>query len=211
MFILRERHTDFVEFSLMDKKAIDSKLNRDVKFGGFIERPNLPNLTEWQEVLSPNGNPEQNLHICGTEQIHVPEDAGIGDIFERNFYTIEAKRKFKQAERKDRIESLEAWFVPDATGERLGDSVSWECKEPLDPENWLFRCKYTDILRATEKAFQIDLGGNATCWIPKSVVRDFFPGTRRTPSGFLIEYYFAEKDAQSGSPYCKINQLGELI
>ena len=113
------------------------------------------------------------------------------------------------------IETVVTWFEKDPADEGKPDmSISKMIAYPepeLKSRQWLFRCEGEAIVKTTEKAVCVDLGGEATAWIPKSVIWEFWPGQKNSPSGLIIKDWFARKDAQSGSPYCQINWQGKLI
>ena len=93
----------------------------------------------------------------------------------------------------------------------IADAVAYATPE-LRARQWVFRCKGSDLIRQTEKAVCVDLGGEATAWIPKSVILEFIDGDGPSyPSGLIIKDWFAEKEARSGGPYCQINWEGKII
>ena len=113
------------------------------------------------------------------------------------------------------IETVIMWFERDPASEGKPDvSINKMIAYPepeLKSRQWIFRCKGENIVKHTEKAVCIDLGGHASAWIPKSVILEFWPGDKNSPSGLIIKDWFAQKDAQSGSPYCQVDWQGRIL
>ena len=102
----------------------------------------------------------------------------------------------------------------------LADLCAYDCNIPRKDDGFLekfaiFRCSVEQMLEAkeTEKAIGIDIAGHGSgrlAWIPKSVIFDWFPGTRMTPCGLAVKLWYAEKEAQSGGPFFIIPESDQL-
>ena len=111
---------------------------------------------------------------------------------------------------KFELEAVKDYYTPDKDGFKLYDLIGYDCNIPRRSDGFLekyciFRCTTEDMMEAkeTEKAIGIDIAGDGgrLAWIPKSVIFDWFPGSRRVPQGFAVKLWFGEKEAQSGGPF----------
>ena len=108
------------------------------------------------------------------------------------------------------LQAAKDFYTPDADGFKLYDLIGYNCSIPRRSDGFLekyciFRCSTEQLLEAkeTEKAIGIDIAGDGgrLAWLPKSVIFDWFSGTKRVPQGFAIKLWFGEKEAQSGGPF----------
>ena len=110
------------------------------------------------------------------------------------------------------LEAFKDWYQPidDQHPRSLADLCAYECSIPRRSDGFLekyaiFRCSVEQLLEAkeTEKAIGIDIAGDGArlAWIPKLVIFDWFPGTKRVPCGLAVKEWFGEKEAQSGGPF----------
>lgn len=80
--------------------------------------------------------------------------------------------------------------------------------------NWLFRTSTDRVLRESPNAYFVSLDGTPYMgtWIPKSAIIGVVKHRSAThPGGFLLEDWFGRKNAQSGGPYCQVDQKRALI
>ena len=111
---------------------------------------------------------------------------------------------------KFELQAAKDFYTRDSSGIRLFDLVGYDCNIPRRDDGFvekycIFRCTTDQMLEAkeTEKAIGIDIADNNSrlAWIPKSVIFDWFPGSKRVPQGFAVQLWFGEKEAQSGGPF----------
>ena len=117
------------------------------------------------------------------------------------------------------FEAVKVYYTPDADGFKLYDIVGYDCNIPRRADGFLekyciFRCTTEEMLAAkeTDKAIGLDIAGHSSrlAWIPKSVIFDWFPGSKRVPQGFAVKLWYGKKEAQSGGPFFFLPELDIL-